>query len=725
MNILDERAAIMSTIIRWHHLTVLFLSILTLTAISEALAEETSDAEARLETIAEHDHWRRHLAEYQEAIDVGAPRVMAARANDLGRAFLADGHLDKAAMWLERSRSLAKDQRYVDIQSSATNNLGTIAVARSKLESALDLFSQAQELGEQAGEASLSAAAAINRARIFLDIEDREAARAALQDGQEALAASGNSYERAISLLSLGRQFERLDDVGAAFRAYNQAKEVADQLGERRLTSFALGYQAGLYAGQDRQDDAIDLTRQALFSAQMAGAVDALSRWHLQLGRLLARSGSVDKAIASYEKATANLVSLGNEEAFDLKEQPGSTGEPLAFTVYMELADLLLKRSAAKPDLVDKRRDLEQARSTIEELRASELDDYFQDECVSRLRALERPIDRLGSRTAALYPIVFADRIVLLLSLPDRLTQTSIPIKREVLTDRVDTMRRFLEKRTTHEYLDMAQALHDLLIAPLEPLLASANIDTLVFVPDGPLRTIPLAALHDGRDFLIDRYAVATVPGLSLLDPRPVSDIQISPLLNGLTQPVADFPALPHVEEELSIISNLFGGKVLRDEGFILPELRRSLAATPYNVVHIASHGQFSGNRDETFLLAYDGRLDLDRLEEFLSLSRFRDQPVELLTLSACRTAAGDDRAALGMAGIAVKAGARSALATLWFINDEASALLVADFYQQLGMTGGLSKAKALQAAQRSIKSDLRYRHPAYWAPFLLIGNWL
>jgi CHAT domain-containing protein len=289
----------------------------------------------------------------------------------------------------------------------------------------------------------------------------------------------------------------------------------------------------------------------------------------------------------------------------------------------------------------------------------------------------------------------------------------------------VRTLRLLLEKRTTRQYLPAAQALYDLLLRPLEDRLAAAGIDTLVFVPDGPLRTIPLAALHDGERFVIDRYAVATVPSLELLDPRPVGAVAITPLLNGLTEGVQGFPPLPYVDQELTGIATIFGGEELRDAHFVAPEVEDSLARTPFSVVHIASHGEFAGDPKDSFLLTYDGRLDMDQLEQLIRLSRFRDEPVELLTLSACRTAAGDDRAALGLAGVAVKAGARAALATLWFINDQASSLLVTEFYRQLAATPRPSKAEALRQAQLAIKSDPRYRHPAYWSPFLIIGNWL
>jgi CHAT domain-containing protein len=141
--------------------------------------------------------------------------------------------------------------------------------------------------------------------------------------------------------------------------------------------------------------------------------------------------------------------------------------------------------------------------------------------------------------------------------------------------------------------------------------------------------------------------------------------------------------------------------------------------------VHLATHGKFAGKVRDSFVLTYDGRMSMDELEQFVGISWFReDNPVELLTLSACETAVGDDSAALGLASVAIKAGARSALASLWSINDEASSKLVADFYREL-QDPGITKAQALQRAQLGLLADLRYQHPVYWSPFLLIGNWL
>jgi CHAT domain-containing protein len=292
------------------------------------------------------------------------------------------------------------------------------------------------------------------------------------------------------------------------------------------------------------------------------------------------------------------------------------------------------------------------------------------------------------------------------------------------VTQEVRQFRRKLEKRTTREFLPHAQQLYDWLIRPLEPDLEAARTETLVFVPDGALRTIPMAALHDGRRFLIAKYALATTPGLNLTEPRPLNRENTRVLALGVTKAVQGFPPLPNVAAELQSLRGMFRTTTLVDESFNLANVEQTLKDEVFTIVHIASHGQFGGDPQSTFLLAFDNKLTMDRLGQFIGLFKFRDTPLELLTLSACDTAEGDDRAALGLAGLAVKAGARSALATLWNINDPVSAELVAEFYRQLE-DRSVSRAVALQRAQVKLLDNPRYDHPGFWAPFLLINNWL
>jgi CHAT domain-containing protein len=259
---------------------------------------------------------------------------------------------------------------------------------------------------------------------------------------------------------------------------------------------------------------------------------------------------------------------------------------------------------------------------------------------------------------------------------------------------------------------------------PLEPYLNEFNIHTLVFVPDGALRTIPMAALHDGEQFLIQKYAVATTPGLTLTDARGLDREHVHLLSIALTEGVQGFAPLPNIQREIQNIQDLFGGTALLNKEFLKTNIERTMKQENFTIVHIASHGKFDQNPQDSYVLAYDQKITMNQLGELIGLFQFRQTPLDLLTLSACETAAGDERGALGLAGVAIKAGARSALATLWFINDQASSLLVTQFYTQLKQSSH-SKAQALQEAQLTLLDHAIYRHPSYWAPFLLINNWL
>jgi CHAT domain-containing protein len=299
-----------------------------------------------------------------------------------------------------------------------------------------------------------------------------------------------------------------------------------------------------------------------------------------------------------------------------------------------------------------------------------------------------------------------------------------VPVSGDELEAEIGQFRRYLEKRTTRQYLRQARKLYDWMIRPIEPLLEENSITTLVTVPQGSMTTIPFSALNDGKQYLVEKYALATTPSLKLTDPGSLDKTSAEVLLAGLSDGVQGFPPLPNVPAELAAVEAAFGGDRIENQDFSYVNMSSALEQDPYPVVHIATHAQFKGRSEDTFLLTWHDQMDLDHLQSLIGLSEFRTQPVELLVLSACQTAVGDEQAALGLAGVAVKAGARSALASLWFVNDESTSRLVTEFYRHYKQPG-VSKAEALQAAQIEVLQDLRYRHPGYWAPFLLIGNWL
>jgi CHAT domain-containing protein len=465
-----------------------------------------------------------------------------------------------------------------------------------------------------------------------------------------------------------------------------------------------------------------------VFLAQQVDAADLLYRWEWLRGRLARASGDREAAVAAYRRAVQALEAVRQDVPVEYVDGRSSFRETVG-PLYFELADLLLQSSARlRNDPAAVAGLLREARSTVETLKTAEIRDYFKNQCLAAPEASRASLEAIvtARRTAALYPILLPDRVELLLSFPDgRQAQVTSRVGEATLARTVRELRTALETLGTREYLEPAQRVYDWLIRPLEAELAAREIATLVVVPDGVLRTVPFAALHDGKGFLVARYAIATVPGLTLVDPKPIARQPALALLSGLSKPVQGYPGLPFVTGELDGLSRLTGGgTVLEDEDFRLARVEQALKTVPYSVVHIASHGEFSSDPAKTYILTYDGRLTLDRLEGVVKYSEFRDQPLELLTLSACRTAAGDDRAALGLAGVAIKAGARSAVASLWFINDEAASRLITLFYERL-KAPGTSKAQALREAQLELIKDRRFRHPGYWSPFLVIGNWL
>ena len=657
---------------------------------------------------------------------------IAAVMESVGRTYLAARKPDAAMQYLTQALAMAETDEDRHLLAAIHNDLGIAHVAQQHDADALASFVTSAQEAQAAGDRPLTVRAHINAARMALKLNQPDNARNWLDQALDALKDFEPSHDKAMNLIQVGLGYQQLRASMPAMNAplllraagtLLEATTVAEQVGDARTRSYAEGYLGHLYETEHRYDESLQLTRSAVFSAQSANAPESLFRWQWQLGRLLAATGKLDEAIDSYGHATTTLRPIRMEVA-SAWGNDSFAGEDSVRALYFELADLLLHRASLTDDSQGAEQYLRRARDAIETYKAAELRDYFRDDCVDTLQARITKLDTLAAGTAVVYPIVFADRLELLVSLPNGLKRLSIPVSSATLTQEVRAFRKTVEKRTTREYLPHAQQLYAWLIRPLEPDLASFRIDTLVFVPDGPLRTVPMAALHDGGQFLIEKFALATTPGLNLTDPRPIDREKVRLLSSGLTRAVQGFPSLPFVEDEINAIRTLYQGDQLLNAEFLTPRLEQELKDHPYGMLHIATHGWFASDTTQSYLLTYNGKLTINELDRLIGLFRYRKDPLELLTLSACQTGIGDDRSALGLAGVAIKAGARSALATLWFINDEASATLVSEFYRQL-RDPAQSKAQALQHAQQKLLEDRVYEHPAYWSAFLLLNNWL
>ncbi|MDX2232290.1 MAG: CHAT domain-containing protein [Leptolyngbyaceae cyanobacterium bins.349] len=294
-------------------------------------------------------------------------------------------------------------------------------------------------------------------------------------------------------------------------------------------------------------------------------------------------------------------------------------------------------------------------------------------------------------------------------------------------------------------FVPIARQLYRWLLAPIEPDLQAETITHLVFCLDEGLRTIPLAALMNQDQFLIERYAVSVIPSAALanLDVTPPSTSKI--LAMGADRFVSKNP-LPAVPLELQAISlQVANPTIALNEAFTLENLLRSQQQTRPEMLHLATHAEFNaGAPDRSYIQLWDTKLTLDQVKAL----NWKTMNLTLLTLSACTTAIGDREAELGFAGLAFVSGVRSTLGSLWLVSDVGTLALMNEFYSQLKTTNTL--ATALQKAQLSLLrgtaqfdqptvrslqrkqllspsatqiQSSQFSHPFYWSAFSLVGN--
>lgn len=693
------------------------------------------------------------------------------------------------------SRQETQDAKSLALQASIHDNLGNWFADTRQFDEALAEYGQCMELGKTLKDPALAAKGAANAgtcglaAGRFYDLQaalakegnskklrDKAVAlrqkatdfrtRAAAEDADafEQAAALPDSALKAFLFNEIAQTDEQLASaapgdpalVDRAMVGYRRAAFAAEKCGDTLAFSYAEGHIGHVLELRHQSADAIDFTRRALFAAQTSQSPDSLYRWQWQLGRLLMTDGSRDAAIDAYKQAAdtvkliRNDIALGNGNQRNHASFREDVGD-----MYFQLADLLLQKAAATPSPREAEQILFDARKSLEALKSAELEDYLHDDCVQLYKSKrgQKADESIVEGTAVMYIIPLEDRIELLVQIGSHLYARTSSTPRKALDDTVREFGRKQRSIGTSEYKISAAQLFKWLIEPIETLLKENKIDTLVFVPDGQLRTVSMAALYDARDntHLIEHYAIAVVPGLDLLDTgesSPLDNPGAGPnpgsvlLVSGLSQPRGNFRALPFVPIELKEVREAFeakSSKELLDNDFRVDNLRSEVHNRTYSIVHIASHGHFGADASKTYILTFDEnrRLTLDDLEKLIRPQSYsaggKPQQVDLLVLSCCETAAGDDRAALGLAGVAIKSGARSAIATLWSVNDEASPKLISAFYKHLNLASSSSvgqstrsKAKALQAAQQLMLRDENplYHHPVIWAPYLIIGDW-
>ncbi|WP_236141394.1 CHAT domain-containing protein [Nostoc sp. CMAA1605] len=648
--------------------------------------------------------------------------IKAAALRNLGINLRLVGNVVQAKQVLQQSLAIAqKLQSPLDI-SAAFIDLGNVARVQSDLPAALQLYTQAAATSPSQ---YLQVRAQLNQLNVAIDTKQWTLAQSLQQSIPAKLTALPNSRHTIYAQLNFAQSLVRLQqaDIPDTPNLEKIAQLVAntvvqaENLGDRYAQAYARGKLGRLYEKTQQWSIAEDLTQQALALAETINAPELAYSWQWQLGRILRKQGEITKAIAAYTQAVNTLKSLRNDLVAvdpDIQFSFQESVEP----VYRGLVSLLLQ-----PNQQSDSEALNQARQLMESLQVAELEDFFREACLDLKPTL---IDKFDNQAAIVYPIILADRLEIVLSLPQKpLQHYSIPVPQTELETTVEKLRQMLVIRSRKSFLPLSRKLYDWLIRPVENDLETSQTKTLVFVLDGVLRNIPMNSLNDGQKYLLEKYAIALTPGLQLLPSLKLQQEKVQVLGAGLTEARQGFSALDYVAQEMKMIKSKISSQVLLNQEFTLKNLRNKIQDDFFPIVHIATHGKFSSRAIDTFILAWNEKIKIDDLDNLLQAPGKKPQKaVELLVLSACETATGDKRAALGLAGIAVRTGVRSTLATLWSVNDEATAELMGLFYKELTNTKQ-SKAEALRQAQLTLLKNPKYEHPVYWSPYILVGNWL
>ncbi|WP_206817745.1 CHAT domain-containing protein [Chroococcus sp. FPU101] len=615
---------------------------------------------------------------------LGQTEVLFNINNYLGTALL------KRKDFFKHQASLAEGEGYED-EGKRLKNL-----AEQDHQSAFTIFISNAELMKKHHFSNLTTI------RTYLNAFEITSDRQYLTLAENLLAAIPSSRSKAEFLINLAKFQDN------PLSLLEQAKAISESINDYRTQSFALG-QIGAYFEQQQQYPlALKFTQKAQLVAQTGETDNSLYRWQWQSGRLYRAIGKQEEALASYRGAIASLQTLRHEIAtanLDFQLDVIEEIQP----IYRELLSLLLNES----DNLNN----QQVREILDirnQLELTTLQGFFGDACLELQQQQESKTQkRLQPNVAKIHYILLQENSYQILELPNGSFRVfSLKIGKADLEGKLMKWREMLlTSRIPRAYEPLSKELYTILMGQVAPFLP-LQIKQLVFVSDGLLRNVPLAALMERDQFLIEKYAITYSLGLPL-KAKPSSNSYDS-IAFGLSVESDYFPPLPFVPEEINAVANILQGREFLDSQFTEKNFKTQIQKNS-RIIHIATHAIFSGSAQDSYFQAYDSLISLGELEILLR----RSEGLQLLFLSACKTASGNERSVLGLAGVGARVGVPSIVASLWSVRDETTSYIVSDFY--LTLRGGASDIDSLRQAQ--LKMLQLYPHPKFWSSFVIITN--
>jgi CHAT domain-containing protein/tetratricopeptide (TPR) repeat protein len=760
------------------------------------------------------------LGEKQKALDyfnqalplrrsVGDRAGEASTLNNIGLVYDDLGEKQKALDFYNQALPLMRTVGDRRGEAAVLNNIGAAYDDLGEKQKALDYYNQALLLMRAVGNRAGEAATLNNIALVYSALGEKQKALDYYSQALPLMRAAGNRAGEARTLSNIGRVHDALGEKQKALDFYTQSlplfRAVQDPLGE----GFTLVHMMEYWKGLQNPSLAVLFGKQAVDRFQqvrrnIAGLekeaqqsfVKSKESYYRELAELLISGGRLPEAqqvldllkVEEYSDFTRHRgveVSQTNPVAFTPTEEKSNKGyEQITgeiTTIGQEWTQLHAKssRSAEEQHRYNELSDrLTAANHRLQAFLNTLYDSFGKGEQANakvesineQTAGLQTLVGELGAGTAAVYTLVLDDKCVVMVITPAIRVAREIAISKIALRGKVFAFARALAGHASEEDLQaQAQDLYNVLIAPIEKDLQGAQAKTLVWSLDDVLRYVPLAALYDGKQYLVERYrnVVITIASVGNLKDKPEVG-NWRGLAMGVSKDYDGMGKLPAVPDELASVVRSdktpgshgpVPGTILLDDSFTDTAMQAALEQHP-PLVHIASHYAFHvGDDTQSYLLL--GGKDTGGQGFHLTLADLRDDQrmdfkgIELLTLSGCQTAEGskdsDGREIDGLGITAQRKGAKAVMATLWPVEDASTGLLMATFYRLWVTTPGITKAEALQQAQLALSHGItdttgpsrssaevvspasaskkqgpasQYANPYYWAPFILIGNW-
>jgi CHAT domain-containing protein/tetratricopeptide (TPR) repeat protein len=743
------------------------------------------------------------LGEKQKALDyynqalpltraVGDRASEAIALNNIALVYDDLGRKQKALDYYNQALPLERAVGDRTAEARTLTHIGAIYDTLLEKKKALDYFNQALPLERGVGDHTGEAKTLTSIGRVFSALGQKKKALDYYNQALPLARAVGDRASEARALTNIGRVYDNLGEKQKALDFYTQSlplfRAVKDPLGEASTLVLMMDYWKSLHNpslavlfGKQAIDRFQQVRRNigGLEKETQQSFLKSKEDHYRELAELLISGGRLPEA-----QQVLDLLKV--EEYSDFTQRRGDTGSktnPVALTPTEEKSNKEYEQITGEITAIGgewTQLRAKSSRSADEEHRYNELSDRLtaanqrlqtflntlydsfgkgeqanaKVETINEQTAgLQTLVGELGAGTAAIYTLLLDEKCVMMVITPATRVARKVPINKVALRAKVFLFARALARHASEEDIHAkAQGLYNVLIAPIEKDLQGAQARTLVWSLDDVLRYVPLAALYDGKQYLVERYrnVVITTASVGNLKDKPEMGSSRG-LAMGVSKDYDGMGTLTAVPGELASVVHSdrtpgshgpVPGTILLDDSFTETGMESALDQHP-PLVHIASHYVFNvGDDTESYLLL--GGKDTGGGGFHLTLADLRDDQkmdfkgIELLTLSGCQTALGskdsDGREIDGLGITAQRKGAKAVVATLWSVDDASTGLLMATFYKLWVTTQGITKAEALQQAQLALlhgtavpaeaHPDSQYANPFYWAPFILIGNW-